>query len=85
MCLRLSQRVYYSSLGVDCKNLLREIAIIKDMRYHVKKLPLNHSYYPHRKPGPWIVFLEAEVENTHQLSTGCVPNKTSAILRFLGA
>ena len=33
----MSQRAYYSSPGVDCKNLLWEIAIIKNMRYHVKK------------------------------------------------
>ena len=51
----MSQRVYYSSQGVDYKNLLWEIAIIKNMRYHVKKLPLNHSYYPHRESGPSIV------------------------------
>ena len=30
------QRAYYSSPGVNCKNLLWEIAIIKNMRYHVK-------------------------------------------------
>ena len=32
----MSQRAYYSSPGVDCENLLLEIAIIKNMRYHVK-------------------------------------------------
>ena len=30
------QRAYYSSPGVNCKNLLWEIAIIKNMRYDVK-------------------------------------------------
>ena len=30
------QRAYYSSPGVNCKNLLWEIAIIKNMHYHVK-------------------------------------------------
>ena len=33
----MSQRAYYSFRGVDCKNLLWEIAIIKNMRYHAKK------------------------------------------------
>ena len=33
-----SPRAYYSSLGVNCKNLLWEIAIIKNIHYHVKKL-----------------------------------------------
>ena len=42
----MSQKVYHSSLGVDCKILLLETAIIKNMRYHVKKLPLNCSCYP---------------------------------------
>ena len=32
----MSQKAYYSSPGVDCKNLLWEIAIIKNMRYRVK-------------------------------------------------
>ena len=41
------QRAYYSSLGLDCKNLLSDIAIIKNIHYHVKKLCLNHSYFPH--------------------------------------
>ena len=50
----MSQRAYYISLGVDCKNLWWEIAIIKNIHYHVKKLRLNHSYYPHWEPGPWI-------------------------------
>ena len=50
----MSQRAYYSSLGVDCKNLLWEIAIVKNIYYHVKKLRLNHSCYPYWEPGPWI-------------------------------
>ena len=33
----MSQRAYYSSPGVDYKNLIWEIAIIKSMRYYVKK------------------------------------------------
>ena len=51
----MSQRAYHSSPGVDCKNLLWEIAIIKSIHYHVKKLRLNHSCYPHWESGPWIV------------------------------
>ena len=37
MLATMSQNAYYSCLGVDCKNLLLEIAIIKNMRYHAKK------------------------------------------------
>ena len=33
----MCQRAYYSSLGVDCKNLWWEIAIIKNIYYHVEK------------------------------------------------
>ena len=33
----MSQKAYYSSPDIDCKNLLWEIAIIKNMRYHMKK------------------------------------------------
>ena len=51
----MSQRAYFSSLGVDCKNLLWGIAIIKNIHYHVNKLRLNHSCYRHWEPGPWIV------------------------------
>ena len=43
----MSQGVYHSFPGVDCKNLLCKIAIIRNMRYHVKQLSLNRSYYPH--------------------------------------
>ena len=38
----MSQRAYYSFPGVDWKYLLWEIAVIKNMRYHVK----NCSCYP---------------------------------------
>ena len=33
----MSQKAYYSSPGVDCKNLLWEIAIIKNMRKNYEK------------------------------------------------
>ena len=32
----MSQRAYYSSQGVVCKNVLWGIAIIKNMHYHVE-------------------------------------------------
>ena len=40
----MSLRAYYNSSSVNCKNLLWEIAIIKNMSYHVKKLPLNRVW-----------------------------------------
>ena len=54
MCLRsCPKEFFFTALQVvDCKNLLWEIAIIKNMRYHVKKLPVNRSYYPYWESGP---------------------------------
>ena len=42
--VQIKKNILYSSPGVDCKSLLWEIAIIKNMCYHEKKLPLNGSY-----------------------------------------
>ena len=38
MFATMSQRAYYRSRGTDCKSLLWEIAIIKSIRHHVKKI-----------------------------------------------